>query len=713
MARQARIRITAETADFKKDIEKIKASIRGLGTMDGKGSRIGKGISDDLKSAEEQIQSRISRIKKSMESLSKAEIIDKDKVDLGLKLLDKYNKRLKEIKETQQGTSKAYNLFDKMESFSPFGSKAGRGLNMIAGAAGAVGLTAGVGSLFQRQRDISQQRNAIAALIGGEVTTQDSALGFTSEERRQRLLEMSRASGRSLSVSEQNLGLGIGETAERAYGISAQEQGGFMGAARRAGIQDQQKAFAQAIGVATAAGLDGSRIGEYLATMSSGISQMSQGINIDNSSLQGFAGALSSLPFFSDDPSRAMRTIQSLNQTFSQGDRFQQAMASRAIQASAPGASASSVELRRRMGLFGELSDEAIDFYSKPENAGSQRIGKALGLKGEQIVTNLFKDSTDPLKGFSVDRQLFEFADRLGLSVGEADPIFRSIKSGKGVSEDDMKRIREANMNPEERIKKVFSGLDSQVTKTGAKIESAMDKMASGVGTAITKFDSAIGVSSTQLAYFGGAVIAATTALTALTAVSAVGSLGKGGIAAGKAMGKGGMAAGKMLGKGGISAGKFMGRNAGRIIPGVGAALALKDIYDIYQKYENGEEVTARDWAILSTSVAAGAAGLVPGVGTVASAGLSALSAGAEFLPESDTASNYSSPSSAMSSPSVSNFTTSDPANTSAVNANTEALRAFTELLRSMGTASSSPLSARYPGNADFLPSNTKTGTEY
>jgi len=806
MARQARIKITAETADFRKDIEKVKASIRAIGSekIDPKSTAfISKRISEDLKKAEEQVQSRINRIKKSIESMPESELIDSAKVDLALKLLDKYIRKLKEIETTQKSLEKKSGLsaiFDKMENFSPFGSKAGRGVNMIAGAAGAIGLTVGVGSLFQRQRGISQERNAIAPFVGGAVTEERSNLGFTSEERRQRLLEIARASGKDLSIEEQNKGLGLGESAERAYGISAQEQGNFMGTARRAGVQDQQKAFAQTIGIATAAGLKNSVIGEFLATMSDGISQLAQGVNIDNSSLQGFAGVLASMPNFQNDPSKILEAAKGFNSSFSGNDRFQQAQASRALLSLVPGASPAAVEVRRQMQLFGSLGREnekpeerkaRMEFYSNKKYGGSPELAQMLSLSGSDIVS---KEIEQMFQTLGIDKEkgspaelgavLNEIMQRFSLNPLGADAVLRDYVSGGGkISKKSMDEIRKSNMNPEDKIKSTFDTFDGRVTKTGAKIEYAMDKMAKDISGVVVKFDESLNISSDNLATFGKTAVAATAALTALTAVSIAGSLGNGGLEMGKTIGKGAMkagntigkgamGAGKLLGKGAMGAGKMLGKNAGKLVPGLGIALAAKDVYDVIEKYQNGEEITAKDLAVMSTSVGAGVAGLFPGPGTLISGALSAASFGAEkflpdgtpvpnstdtqfsprtsslspdaaistgitrpssfgteflnstpvprspgtqFSPERDFASRYAIPPYyAPTPPPTPKTNTNDPENTSAVGDNTEAIKRLTDILRSLNsTSSSSSMSSRYPSFAEILNGSTKAGVGY
>lgn len=712
MARIAKIKITADTGAFKQDIEKVKASIRGLGSVEveTKGiSSLKKTLTEDLKETEKELKSTISSLKGALTDLAKASTLDSEEINKNLKALNIYYERLKDVQELMKKDSGAYKFFDALEGANPFG-RMNRGLGAIAGAAGAVGLGLGVGTLFQRQRGISSERNAIAALVGGSVTEEQSQLGFTSEERRQRLLEVARASGRNLSVEEQNRALSLGESAERAYGITADQQGGFMGAARRAGVQDQQKAFAQAIGVATAAGLDGSKIGEYLSAMSDGITQMSQGINIDTNSLQGFAGVLSSLPFFANDPARAMRTAQELNQTFSQGDRFQQAMASRAIIAGSPGATPASIEFRRRMGLFGNLSQDALNFYGNTANGGSPELAKTLGLDGKDIVTNMFKDSTDPTRGLSLDRQLMEFADRLGMSAGAADSIFREIKSGKGISKESMEKIRKANMDPNERMKDTFNGFDAQVTRTGAKIEGAMDKMAKDITGAITFFDSKLGVSSDNLARFGEVVVGATTALTALTAASAMGALGKSAVLSGK-LGK--------LGKG--AAGAATGA-IGAIGSRIGMAGAVVGGYELGNSLGNlAMESGGQDLLDRKTSKHVQGLGdmnvierMLLNMGAVDNYTYSNLHKSRQMFKDGTIIDPkmVSQTDSALRNPSspVMSMGSTDPDNTAAVQQNTEAINRFNEFLRQNSAKTYSNGSSRFPSEAEFLPSNTGVG---
>jgi hypothetical protein len=546
MARIARIKLTSDIGSFKQDMEKAKQLLRGLGSLniDSKASeKLKEAITKDLNDAKDRAQEAIAKIKASFEQMatSSDKGFDPEKVNRYLRRLSDLQQRLNDIKRIQSSFSDT-GIADTKKDSTVIGSLAKltkSPIGMIAGAAGAIGLGLGVGNLFQRQRGISAQRLEASALVGGQVTNQESELGFTPEERRQRITEIARSVGRNMSIDEQSRALELGELAQRSFGISTQEQARSMEVARRAGVQDQQKNFAQTIGFAVAAGLEGSRVGEYLSAISEGIAQMSQGINIDSESLNGFAAALTSMPFFQNDPARTLRTMQSLNQTFSQGDRFQQAMASRAIQAVAPGASASSVELRRRMGLFGQLSPEALEEYRRMGPSGAN-LAKTLGAGPQDIIKSMFADTIQSTAGLGVDRQLFEFAERLGIDVGAADEMFRKLKRGESLSGEDLKKFKEAQMSPEElmksRLDSTFTGFDKSVSKLGTTIESAMDKMAADITKGITSFTEYLDVSSTGLARFGEALMAATAILTAVTALGGVGGLGslisKGGAAA-------------------------------------------------------------------------------------------------------------------------------------------------------------------------------------
>lgn len=412
-------------------------------------------------------------------------------------------------------------------------------LNMLTSIAGTLGLSFSTGALLQRARGISNSRNQIAALTGGPATNSASQLGFTDQERRERVMDIARASGKNMKGSTQAHLANISEQLERAFGISSGESAGFMGAARKAGVQDQGKYIQKAIGTAMAAGLNDSRVAEFLQTMAQGITQLSQGVNIDSESLMGFAGALQSLPFFKSDPARTMRTVMGLDQTFKGGDKFQNAMWARSIGAATGGkATPAFIELKKMFGPFGTPDPDTLKKLGKLPGGGD--LVKMFH-QTENVLPIGIKHASDRTKGLKTDRRILEFMTSLGQqgSPGAGLSMFVNGQSGNNFNG------RAANgMNLKGRLGQTFAGEDAATAKRGAMFDRALDTMAKDVAKVANKMVEALKLDSDGLAKFGETLMAATFALTAYTTAMSI----KGGLEA--AGGIGGLA--QMAGKGGV-----------------------------------------------------------------------------------------------------------------------------------------------------------------
>src|SRR3990172_4166440 len=94
--------------------------------------------------------------------------------------------------------------------------------------------------------------------------------------------------------------------------------------------------------------------------MTNFLSQISEGVNIDQGSLQGFASTLAGMPFFSSDPNRVFKAAQTMDQAFKGGDRFGQALTANAMRSMAGNASPYAMEMRRGMGIFGGIDRKEL-----------------------------------------------------------------------------------------------------------------------------------------------------------------------------------------------------------------------------------------------------------------------------------------------------------------------------------------------------------------
>jgi len=275
------------------------------------------------------------------------------------------------------------------------------------------------------------------------------------------------------------------------------------------------------------------------------------------------------------------------------------------------------------------------------------------------------------------DDQLMEFKTRTGLSAGASADIFgdmkRAKREGKPIDWGAISaKIAKDQMSPEEKLGATMGTLEGKVVNLNATMESVKDKMAENIADPLVNLattmedfisqytsstDQLIAALGTAAAVFGvGSMLGAGKALgkggeVIAKSAKATGALPRAAGAATKAFsnapkGKGfstatkaatkafsratGKGTGKAVGKGVTKGvGKGLGKLA-QMVPFLGTAISLgfvaKDSYDIYQKWQNGEEISNKDWAILTADLAS----MVPFIGTAAAAG----SVGLEFAPD-------------------------------------------------------------------------------
>jgi hypothetical protein len=281
-----------------------------------------------------------------------------------------------------------------------------------------------------------------------------------------------------------------GEMTERAFGVTTGQQAGYMGAARRAGVSNETKAFANTLGTALAAHLSGSRIGEFLDSMAGSLDSLrSEGFVIDESSLRGFAGVLASLPVFSSDPQRAFRAAEGLNKTFTQGDRLQKAMSFRAMQTVAAGERMTPAEMEVRQGLglwFG-----GGDKSSKEVLAAAGRIDPHLRkvletTSGPKVAEAMFNIARSYTKGLTGGGKVQQFAERMDLNMADATVIYDMLNRNKGQMSGSIKaKLQEARMSPEEKAQKrmetTYQGFDKSIMSLKESMNALKDTLANDV----------------------------------------------------------------------------------------------------------------------------------------------------------------------------------------------------------------------------------------
>jgi len=486
MAPPAKIILSADVEGLKQKVEEGKKVLHGLGSAgldDSFSKKVKKNIFDELEKGAKRIEEDIDGVRDSLKKMGRAgeAAFDSGKVKSMLGALSEMQVRLKDIKSAQAGMSGGAGGAGGGGGMGVGGAlrMAKGGLGMVAGI---LGVGVGAAALTQRQFGVSQENLRIRALTGGATVSGESQFGFTTQERRQRAAEIAKSIGRDINAEELNKVTDMGEKAERAFGITSGDQVGAMAAARRAGGQGEEF-FSNAIGVAVASGLEGGRVGEFLQSMTQSLTEMSKGVNIDTASLNGFAGSLASMPFFKSDPARVGRTMQTLNQTFQSGDKFQQAMVARAIRSAAPSdtnISPASIEVRRMLGLFGGGDDDKTGLMGKIAKmpGGGADFAKTLKIGGGDIIRQMFEESTSETKNLSVGQQAQEFMERMSMRSQAGLELFVKQKLGRGVTEKDIEIARTAQFSPEKRLENAFIGLDKTMVGLKSEVSRLADTMA-------------------------------------------------------------------------------------------------------------------------------------------------------------------------------------------------------------------------------------------
>lgn len=610
MSRNAKITLTAEVRGFKTAVADARKTLEGLGDVQIDSDSLKKlkeAIGSDLVKKADDVSKKFNEINEELENMAKGgeEAFDSTKAVEYTKALKGLKETLDDIKQTQADIKKGgfESFIEGIKGGTTAGDKKGGGLKGMMGGglmkiAGPLMAALGVGAVYSKAKSMAEQNIKIRQLstdTGG--LRSNSKLGFDNDERRGRALDMAKSMGGGSSEDITRY-TDMGEQVERAYGVEASQSSGFVGASRKAGGANAEKAMSNAIGSAVAAGLEGSKIGEYLGAMTGYMESLSTGVNIDQGSLTGFAGALSSMPFFKNDPNRSFSTIKSLDNTFKGGDAFQTGMANRAIMGAGGPMDAASLANRRAAGLFGnELDDTTM---KQLEKAGVNT--KGLKTSGSDIVQNMFQDVMKSTQGMGGDERLNAFRERTGMEFGDSATLFGQLSSGKGPTKDMVKKFKESQMSPEERLAKTMGSVDGNMLKLTTSLNNLYEGIVGKLIPPLTKLANGI------LGMFGD------------NTQSSIGNMvdGAEGVA-GAAAGLYGASKLSKLGKGagGLAkkvapktaakvASKTAGKIASRTIPVVKNLIAIgytaSDAYDIYKKKMAGEDTTGLDWAKLGLS---------------------------------------------------------------------------------------------------------------
>jgi len=388
----------------------------------------------------------------------------------------------------------------------------GRGVLSMLGStiSSIIGIGIGVatiGALYRRRLSEAESNLRTRALTGGAAipTGRVSRFGFSAEDQRERSIGIGKAVGQNLNQTQLIGAIDQSEQLERDFGITGEQSSGLMGAARKAGaggIAEQSKILAQTVGGARTAGLTGSRVEEYLGSMTNFLSQISEGVNIDQSSLQGFASSIAGMPFFKDDPSRTFRAAQTMDQAFKGGDRFGQALTANAMRSMSGGASPYAMEMKRGAGLFGGIDKEEL---KQMGFTGADL--DFMALKGVDIQQKRAEILKGQLAGRGFSEQMFGMATGLGFSPGDRGGMQIASKMLKGgrLNEKEIKQLEKAGMTPEARLE---DALDRNALSFSSKVEALVNSLSLYVEKPVTALgqiiSSAFNVKEGEQASAGG-----------------------------------------------------------------------------------------------------------------------------------------------------------------------------------------------------------------
>jgi hypothetical protein len=567
MSKQAKISITADTKGFKAQIDAAKKAAEGLFKMKMSpeaANGFKKALEGNLAASIKNTENKLAGLQKRLESIGKNGVISPKSVNVYINRIEALTEALEKAKKAQKeignigGGGAAPAAKPGEQRPAPLPEPPGGGImDKIGDTVKGMGLALGAMYIYQRRLTMAKERTSIRE-TGSDLGSETSELGFTPSERRSRMLDTSKAAGTNLSSYKMEGLTNLGETVQRAYGIDQSESTGAMATARKAGGEGD-KYLSNTIGAAVAANLDGSRIGEFLSASSEALQEMSRGVTIDTGSLNGFAASLSTLPFFKNDPSKAFGQIKGIDSAFTGGDRFQQAQASRSIQEAAGGGlSPAAVEQRRSMGLFADISGDTKGML---KGIGANGTARAFG---GDVLNKMVGNAVGQTKGMDGDSRLYEVMQRMGLK-GEGGMQIASkwIKAGgmkgSGVTSKDLKN---AQMDPTERLNHTMENVDGHMLKLDATLQQSLDKAVDGLTNTIIELTTQIVNLINKLggkeaaSNIGGIGIGAASAYFGYKGIKGLWNKFRGGGAAGEgAAAEGGAAAGEagLAGEGAIA----------------------------------------------------------------------------------------------------------------------------------------------------------------
>lgn len=518
--RQAKLQIGLDIKPLRDDTRKAKEAIEALGKVKIDGNLrkqmkeiFGKQLVDDAN----RYKMQITQVRSELERVASTKAFDPRNLAAYAQALGQLNRGLSDTNRLQRNLGGGGGGFGGGQGGGGGGgggNPIGRGVSSFRGAMGTLGIGVGIAASMSRQNALADSSLAVRALTGGNTVGGGSQYGFDQMERLQRGQSIARGLGRNTSEARLSSEVNRSEKMERAFGISGDDYGRSVGAARKAGISGGGDFAAKAIGDAVAMGLTGSAVGEYLSSMTGYLESVSKGVNVNSGSLRGFASALGSIDFFRKDPSRIFDVIQKMEAVFKGGGTEYQKMANyQAIQETSQdvnghGLEPAQMDVRQMLGLFGADKKDINRLGGK--NAVGD-LADVLNVGGGDVMKNNIEDQFRIAKkasrgSKSVGAQMF-MRNAPGMdNMGGIESYIHMDANGGKLNAKDLVKAKDAMKTPEELAKENMATFDGSVKIFVTKINTLENSLSRFVADGTIKFVSAVSIFDSDMKNFATAI---------------------------------------------------------------------------------------------------------------------------------------------------------------------------------------------------------------
>lgn len=509
---QAKLKILGDIEDLKKTTEKAKKILADIGNVDISNEatkKFKRNFEEDLNTVSKSIETKIEAINKKIQEMGKSGVFDNKELRKNIQQVAKLKSQLADINKAKLSVGGAgagvatggggEGLVGKAMAATGFlpGGK------LLKTALGLLGIGAGVSAFHARGTKLAQERAGLAALMGEDYEPGIGRYGFRPEERRVRAKSYAQALGRDISGKEMESILERSGMMERAYGVGYETQAEVLRAGRRVGEEDLFKTL---MPKAIATGLEGSRMTEFLQMISQNTNTLAeQGITVDTAFFSDLSSYLSKLPFFREDPSRIGRSLLGIDEAFRGEDRYQQAMAVRAIMREGAG-DVGSVELRRGLGIFGGgrgTLEKLSNIEAIKKEAGGEEFLKTIGISGSKILQNALQETIGLTEGMNYGGRVLQFKEAFKLeSLASAQNLFEMAKEGVDIEKvrDFIEKNRQKSPKEiQERLNKTFSGTNKRILDLDSQVKRAIEAISYLTSTGISGLTSTLGITNENL----------------------------------------------------------------------------------------------------------------------------------------------------------------------------------------------------------------------